>query len=145
MSIAVAAAFSFVGPAKAGDADDIAVAINAYNGTLNKGDFPGAAAYYASSPTIIDEFTPHVWTGADAFMRWGADYGVFAKDRGMADPSMALGKPDHVTAEGDHGYAVFPAVFSFKLKGSPAHEDGTMTSRWRRPAALEASPAGAGR
>ncbi|HEY4941487.1 MAG TPA: hypothetical protein VII56_08665 [Rhizomicrobium sp.] len=65
--------------------------------------------------------------GAGAFAQWRADYGVFAKGRGMTEPSMTLAKPRHVLAEGDRGYAVFPATFNFKRQGKPVHEAGIMT------------------
>ena len=116
-----------VAPAYADDAGDIATAVNAYNDTLNKNDFPGAAAYYAPNPVIIDEFTPHVWSGANAFAQWGQDYGAFAQGRGMTEPVMTLDKPVHAEAEGDRGYAVFPATFHFKLKGTPTDEPGMLT------------------
>ncbi|MEJ1967253.1 MAG: nuclear transport factor 2 family protein [Rhizomicrobium sp.] len=113
--------------AAAAEADDIVAAVNAYNDALNKNDVPGAAGFYAPSPAIIDEFTPHVWTGAAAFQQWGADYGTYAAAQAMSEPSMVLAPPLQVRAEADRGYAVFPATFNFKRKGAPDHEDGLMT------------------
>jgi ketosteroid isomerase-like protein len=126
-SLAFAAALLVAGPAFASDTDDITAAINGYNDSLNKGDFAGAAAYYTVSPAIIDEFAPHAWSGADAFVKWGADYGAYAKGREMTEPTMVFDKPAHVVAEGDRGYAVMPATFNFKEKGESVHEAGLMT------------------
>ncbi|MEI9990968.1 MAG: nuclear transport factor 2 family protein [Rhizomicrobium sp.] len=122
-----AAALLVAVPAAASDKGDLAAAVNAYNDTLNKNDFPGAAAYYAPSPSIIDEFSPHAWSGANAFAQWGADYGVFAKAQQMTEPFVVLAKPTHVLIEGDRGYAVFPANFTFKRAGKPVREPGVMT------------------
>src|SRR5690348_11203700 len=120
--IVLAAALLVAAPAYADDASDIAAAVNAYNDTLNKGDLAGAAAYYAPNPVIIDEFTPHIWSGANAFAQWGQDYGTFAQGRMMTEPVMTLDKPTHVEASGDRGYAAFPATFHFKRKGTPTDE-----------------------
>lgn len=122
-----AAALLLAAPAYADDASDLAAAANAYNDAMNKGDLPAAAAYYAPNPSIIDEFTPHLWSGAGAFAQWGADYGKYAEARGMTEPTMTLAGPQHAMAEGDRGYVVFPATFHFKLKGTPTDEPGTMT------------------
>ncbi|MEJ0028321.1 MAG: nuclear transport factor 2 family protein [Rhizomicrobium sp.] len=122
-----AAALLAAAPAAASDQGDLAAAVNAYNDTLNKNDFPGAAAFYTASPSIVDEFSPHVWSGADAFAQWGADYGVYAKAEQMTEPFMVLAKPTHVLVEGDRGYAVFPANFTFKRAGKPVREPGIMT------------------
>jgi ketosteroid isomerase-like protein len=126
-TLIIVAALLAAAPAAASDATDIAAAVNGYNDTLNKNDFPGAAAYYTASPSIIDEFAPHVWSGASAFMQWGSDYGVYARAEMMTEPFVVLAKPTHVTVEGERGYAVFPANFKFKRAGKPAHELGTMT------------------
>jgi ketosteroid isomerase-like protein len=131
-TLIIAAVLLVAAPAAASDATDIAAAVNAYNDTLNKNDLPGAAAYYTPAPTIIDEFTPHIWSGAGAFAQWGADYGVYAKDRGMTEGSMRLLKPRHVSVEGDRGYAVVPAIFDFERGGKQVHEAGIMTFAMQR-------------
>src|SRR3569833_2601952 len=104
-----------VTPAYADDAGDIAAAVNAYNDTLNKNDFPGAAAYYAPNPVIIDEFTPHVWSGANAFAQWGQNNGAFAQGRGMTEPVMTLNKPKHTKTKGNHNKAKNPTTNHIKL------------------------------
>ncbi len=114
-------------PAFASDAADIAVAVNASNDALNKNDVAGAASYYAPSATIIDEFAPHIWSGARAFAQWGADFGTYAAGRKMTDPCVTLAKPTVVHAEGDRGYIVFPADFAFKRAGKTVHEHGLQT------------------
>ena len=124
----LAAALAFaLSPALAADTDDIVSAVNAYNDAMNKAHFHDAAAYYTASPVIIDEFAPHLWSGASAFTQWGADYDTFAKAHGMSESSTLLAEPLHVTAQDDRGYAVFPAMFVFKRKGKPDHEDGILT------------------
>jgi len=126
-ALVAAALILFAGPAFASDATDVVAAANAYNDAMNKNDMAGAAKSYALSATIIDEFAPHVWTGANAFQQWGADYGTFAKAQKMSDPWVTLAKPRHVNVEGDRAYVVFPATFKFKKAGKPVAEPALMT------------------
>jgi ketosteroid isomerase-like protein len=129
----LAAALVFaLSPALATDADDIVRTVNAYNDMMNKADFQDAAAYYTASPAIIDEFSPHFWSGASAFTQWGADYDTFAKAHAMSEPSTLLAKPLHVRVQDDRGYAEFPATFRFKHKGKPYHENGVLTFALRK-------------
>jgi len=95
---------------------------------LNRNDMKGAAAAYAPTASIIDEFPPHHWQGPTAFADWGRDFGVDAQKHGDTDPFVALGKPAHISVEGDRAYAVFPSTFSFKEHGKEVDETGsTMT------------------
>ena len=48
------------------------------------------------------------------------------KKNGMSDGKVALGKPSHVDVKGDRAYVVVPTEFSFKAKGKPAGERGSM-------------------
>jgi hypothetical protein len=95
---------------------------------LNRNDMKGAAAAYAPTASIIDEFPPHHWQGPTAFADWGRDFGVDAQKHGDTDPFVALGKPARISVEGDRAYAVFPSTFSFKEHGKEIDETGsTMT------------------
>jgi len=130
-----AAALLVAAPAAASDATDIAAAVNASNDALNKNDVAGAAGYYAPEASIIDEFSPHLWTGPKAFAQWGADFGVYAAGQKMTDPWVTLSTPTFVHVNGDRAYIVFPADFAFKLAGKPTHEPGFQTFAMQKIAA----------
>lgn len=95
---------------------------------LNRNEMKGAAAAYAPSASIIDEFPPHHWQGPTAFADWVRDFGADSQKHGITSPFVALGKPAHVSIEGDRAYAVFPSTYSFKQQGKQIDETGsTMT------------------
>jgi hypothetical protein len=123
----LAAALLIAAPAHASDSTDIMAAINAQNDALNRNDIKASAAVYAPQAVIIDEFAPHVWQGADAFHGWLDSFGVDAKARGVEAVGVKFSRPWHVMAQRDRGYAVIPAVYSYKLKGKLVHERGIQT------------------
>jgi len=103
--------------------------IHKFIDNFNKGDLAAAAAAHASSAdlTIVDEVPPYVWQGADAFKAWSGDLMGDAKKNGIADGSMKLNAPSRVEQNGDQGYVVVPAVYSFKQGGKAMREAGHMT------------------
>jgi ketosteroid isomerase-like protein len=122
-----AALVLFAAPAFASDETDIVTVINKMNDAMNKNDAKVAAAAYTANAAIIDEFSPHFWSGANVYDTWNADFGTFAKAQGDTDPWVTLAKPSHISAKGDRGYAVVPAVFNFKEHGKKITEHGLWT------------------
>ena len=106
---------------------DVMAPINQFADGLDKGDMKMAAAPYAAESSIIDEFPPHLWMGANAFQAWLTDFGADAKAHGSSDPKLTLGKPTRLDVNGDHAYVVLPAVFSYKDHGRPMAEQAQMT------------------
>ena len=123
----VAALLLTAAPAHASDETDIVAVITKMNDAMNKNDNKTAAAAYTANATIIDEFAPHYWNGADVFDAWSNDYGTMAKAQGDTDPWVTLAKPTHIVASGDHGYAVLPATYTFKEHGKKKTEHGLWT------------------
>jgi ketosteroid isomerase-like protein len=116
---AVAAALLLAAaPAYASDETDIVAAIAKMNDAMNKNDAKTAAATYTANATIIDEFPPHYWSGANVFDSWNNDFAVVAKAQGDTDPVVTLAKPTHVSASGDHGTG------RLHLQGARQEEDG---------------------
>jgi ketosteroid isomerase-like protein len=114
--------------AVADDKADAIAPVHQFISDLNRNDIKGAAAAYAPTASIIDEFPPHHWQGPTAFADWGRDFGVDAQKHGDTDPFVTLGVPTHVSIEGDRAYAVFPSTYSFKEHGKQIDETGsTMT------------------
>jgi len=57
---------------------------------------------------------------------WANDYDADAKKNGITDGIVTLGNPRHVDITGDRAYVVVPANFTYKQKGKPAKETGSM-------------------
>ncbi|MFL5240227.1 MAG: DUF4440 domain-containing protein [Rhizomicrobium sp.] len=114
-------------PAFASDQSDITAAINNMNTAMNKNDTKAAAAYYTADGVILDEFPPHVWSGANVYDHWAADFDTYSKAHGDTDALVTISKPSHVTAGGDRGYAVVPALYTYKEHGKKVTEHGLWT------------------
>jgi hypothetical protein len=85
--------------------------------SFNKGDMNAATAACSSPASIVDEFPPYAWQGANACADWAHDFEAGAQQLGMSAGHVAMGKPLHVEVTGDRGYAIFPVRFSYKQKG----------------------------
>ena len=122
--LATAVTLLAVPPALASDRDDALAPIKAFIAAIDKNDMAGAAATHVAAPSIINEFPAHHW---NSFAGWGADFGKFAAANGDTDARLAIVKVGRVLVEGDHAYAVVKTDFSFKRKGKPMMEHGTIT------------------
>jgi ketosteroid isomerase-like protein len=125
--LAAVAALAFAAPAFAADETDIMAVINKMNDALTKNDMKTAASTYAATAAIIDEFPPHFWSGANAFGSWGNDFATDSKKHGDTNGVVTTAKPLHVTVDGNRGYAVVPATFTFKEKGKTVTEHALWT------------------
>jgi len=107
--------------------DVVTAPIRAFVDAINKGDMKAVSSVYTAAPTIIDEFTPHHWSGPDALANWAADFGKDAAKHGDRDPKLTIVKFGRVVLDADHAYAVVPTDFTFTRKGTPMMEHGTIT------------------
>jgi hypothetical protein len=75
--------------------------------------------------SILDEVSPYLWRGPQAFKAWSTDLGSDAKERGITEQVVEISDPTRVESNGDHAYVVVPAVYTFKEQGKamrePAH------------------------
>jgi hypothetical protein len=92
---------------------------------LNKGDAKSAVAACAAETSIIDEFPPHEWHGADACTKWMSDFDADAKKNGITEPVVTLHSPRHVDVTADRAYVVVPADYTYKQKGKVVKETGS--------------------
>src|SRR5579863_1633303 len=68
--------------------------IHLFVDSLNKGDMKSAAATFSpTSVTIIDDISPHVWVGPNAFDTWIKALGAVNDTEGNTEPAVKLGKP----------------------------------------------------
>jgi hypothetical protein len=120
-----------VGPAVQAQTTDpqMMAPINKFIDAFNKGDVAGAAETHASEAdlAIIDEVPPFLWRGAEAFKAWAADLDRDAKKQGITDPKVSIAAATRVEMDGDAGYVVVPAVYTFKQAGVAMREVAQMT------------------
>ncbi len=122
--VLVACTLGITSPAVAQQAEVISVITHAVD-AFNKGDTKAFASACSAETSIIDEFPPHEWHGAGACARWMSDYDTNAKQNGITDGVVTLGKPSHVDVTGDRAYVVIPSTYVWKLKGVVTREDGS--------------------
>ena len=93
---------------------------------FNKGDTKTLLATCADQTSILDEFPPHEWHGTGACAKWISDFDADAKKNGITDGLVTLGHPSHVDITADRAYVVMPANYTFKQKGKPVSEVGSI-------------------
>lgn len=93
---------------------------------FNKGDTKALLAACADQTSILDEFPPHEWHGKGACAKWASDFDADAKKNGITDGAVTLGDPSHVDITSDRAYVVIPANYTFKQKGKPVSEIGSI-------------------
>ncbi len=90
----------------------------------NAGDNAAGMALLAADGTVIDEFAPFRW---DSFADWGAAYGAYNAQNGVAHTRTALSKFAHVNIEGDRAYAVATVTYTYTEGGKLRKENGIET------------------
>jgi hypothetical protein len=103
------------------------VPIRQLSDSFNKGDVKAAAATLSSrGVTIIDEISPHVWEGPNAFDTYLRAYAAFEQSEGITDEVYKPDKPTRVVASGDDGYVALHVTYTFNQKGVPMREAAHM-------------------
>ncbi|HEX4380825.1 MAG TPA: nuclear transport factor 2 family protein [Candidatus Acidoferrum sp.] len=109
--------------------DDAAAPVRQFIDGFNSGNVQSAFAAYASGPiTIVDEFAPHIWTGANAAHEWADAYDKHAQATGVTDGKVSYGKPTRIEEVADAAYIVMPTVYLYKENGKPLKEEGQITA-----------------
>lgn len=127
IGLAVATSAISAGGREATPTAKLLAPIHQFMASFNKGDAIGAAATHAADVTIIDEVPPHLWRGPKAFETWAADLAANDKAKGITDEVVTLGKTQRAMIDGDAGYAVLKALYTYKLNGVATAEAATMT------------------
>ena len=125
--IALAMAVVAAGSAVASQETDVMAPIQQFVDGFNKSDVKMAQAACADQTFIIDDFPPHAWRGAEATSAWLSDYNAFARQNGITDGFVALGKPRHIDVAGVHAYVVVETSISLKKNGKAVKHLGLMT------------------
>lgn len=124
--ILLAASLLAAAQTPASDKTDVMVPVHQFVDGFNKGDTKTAAAACANQTSIIDEFPPHEWHGAGACSTWMNDYDADARKNGITDGIVTLSTPRHIEVAADRAYVVIPANYTYKRKGKPVKEIGSM-------------------
>jgi hypothetical protein len=93
---------------------------------FNKGDRKTLLAACADQTSILDEFPPHEWHGTGACAKWVDDFDSDAKKNGITDGIVTLSNPSHVDITAGRAYVVVPANYTFRQKGKPVSEIGSI-------------------
>ena len=126
---ALIAAMMIAPAAFAAPAADPAAPVRQFIDGFNIGDTKTAFATYAPGDiAIIDEFAPHHWIGAKAPQAWAAAYDANAKATGVTEGLIKYAKPTRVEIAGKTAYVVVPTVYTYKQKGKPMVEEGSITA-----------------
>ena len=125
------------GTAQATDKTEVMATLQQFIDGFNKGDVKSALATCASPVSIVDEFPPYAWQGANACADWAKDFEANATKNGITDSVVTLQKPKHVDVVGDRAYVVVPANYDYKVKGKKTSQKGSIMA-----AAFQRTPAG---
>lgn len=108
---------------------DVMGPIHKFIDSFDKGDAAGAAATHASGAdlTIVDEISPFVWHGANAFQEWSTALQAESKKEGVTGAKVTLGSPARVERDGNQAYVVVPATYAFTQGGKAMREAAHMT------------------
>jgi hypothetical protein len=94
---------------------------------FNGGDTKAWLSAEQDNTLIVDEFAPHVWTGAGSPQRWLDAYAKDAQANGVSGGRVDYGKPLQATSDGSTAYVVLPTTYRFVQKGAKMAEPSNMT------------------
>ena len=127
LALSLAAFATFSAAQTPGSAETAVLApVRQFVDGFNKGDTKMMLAVCADQASILDEFPPHEWHGTGACAKWGSDFEADAKKNGITDGVVTLSKPSHVDITADRAYVVIPANYTYKQKGKPVSEAGSI-------------------
>ena len=112
--------------------DELMAAPRQFIAALDRNDMVAAGKTLTTSPSFIDEFPPHAWSGPDALKQWGADYAAANKAGHVTGGKVKLGDPIVATAEGDVAYVVAAATETYKQDNKRMAETARMVFALRR-------------
>jgi ketosteroid isomerase-like protein len=90
-------------------------------------DAAALRANCASSATVVDEFSPYVWSGPDACAKWSAAFKVFAAQVKLENPKATVKPNPFVDVSGNRAYMTAQVRFDATMAGKPVPEEGTWT------------------
>lgn len=98
--------------------------INAALAAVNTANAQGLSGTYTSNATIVDEFPPFVWGGANAGSRWISDFNTSNASAHLTSAHGMLQRYTSFQTTRDHAYLALPVRFTGKINGKPFVEQG---------------------
>jgi hypothetical protein len=114
------------GPVAASEKTDVIAVVRQFVDAFNKGDAKAALANCASMTSLLDDLPPHEWHGEGACARWFSDFEAFNKAHDITPGAVTLGKPRHIDITDQRAYLVIPTTYTFKMKGKPIKQSGSV-------------------
>ncbi|HWF00727.1 MAG TPA: nuclear transport factor 2 family protein [Caulobacteraceae bacterium] len=111
-------------------------AVRKFMAATGSGDGKAVAAFCASDAVVVDEFAPHMWTGADACARWYQAFGGWMKAEHIDQETVELGKVLVDETTGDAAYVVANAVENNTMDGKPMTESARMAFALRKESGM---------
>jgi hypothetical protein len=99
---------------------------------MNTGNPKLLNGLYTADATVVDEFAPYTWRGADAGTHWFTDFGTFAKSAHIANVKGSLSTVKNFDLHGDRAYIVVPTTVTGTMSGKKFTEHGTWTFTLQR-------------
>ena len=129
---AVVWAMLFPVPATAGPAEDATGFVTKVMDQFNGGDAKAFVAAHEDDAVIVDEFAPHIWTGAGSARKWLDTYVKMSAAEKISGGRVDYGKPLQATSDGKTAYVVLPTTYRFVQNGAKMAEPSSMTFVLRR-------------
>ncbi len=128
IGIAIASvAISAPAAAQTAPADEATKFVTTIIDKFNAGDAKAWLSAQQDNTLIVDEFAPHVWSGAGSPQRWLDAYANDTKQKGVSGGRVDYGKPLQATSDGKTAYLVLPTTYRFVQKGIKMAEPSSMT------------------
>lgn len=112
--------------------------IRTYVGAANAGNREQLVSAFTFDSVIVDEFAPFRFAAPNAAAHWFDGFVADQKATGVSAAAIAFTRPKFVTVDGRRAYVVLPTVYTYKLRGKPAKETGSLAftlvergSRWK--------------
>ncbi len=116
---------------------------------FNKGDIASVKSAHVASPTIVDNVSPFVWSGPNAFDQWVADLTKAEAAEGKTEGVVTFAPVVDEVVRGDRAYVVTRSIYAYKEKGRSMREVGYTSfvltkvgSEWKVESWSWASPSG---
>jgi SnoaL-like domain len=118
--------------APASPADEATAFVTSIIDKFNAGDVKSWLSSQEQNTLIVDDFGPHMWSGAGSPQRWLDAYASDSKANGVTGGRVDYGKPLQATSDGTTAYVVLPTTYRFVQKGTKMAEPSSMTFVMKR-------------
>ncbi len=125
---AIAVAFALIPSPSTAAGSTPMQTINAAVRAFNAGDYKTWAAACDSPAQIIDDFPPHVWSGATACSDWVAALQAMVEKQKLSNLTVAFGTPTTNAVTGNVAYIVLPATLHYNANGKPVKRTGAVVT-----------------